>query len=158
TSNPACRTPEVVALAQAAYDDRVMPGGGLDPVRITALADALERAGATPELVAHLRADDPHVWGCWAVDAVLGREGSWPVSEPGKKEPVKPVVAPSTEFAPLQMLGDDPGSFSLLLTEFDRWAGTFEEAGQDGGGYGWHGVADALIRLKAPKLKKKVQF
>jgi hypothetical protein len=28
----------------------------------------------------------------------------------------------------------------------------------DGGGYGWHGVADALTRLKAPKLKKKVRF
>ena len=23
---------------------------------------------------------------------------------------------------------------------------------------GWHGVADALIRLKAPKLKKKIDF
>jgi hypothetical protein len=26
------------------------------------------------------------------------------------------------------------------------------------GGYGWHGVADALLRLKAPKLRKLVQF
>ena len=61
------------------------------------------------------------------------------------------------EFAPLQWIETD-GSFSLMLTEFDPWAATFEELDQEGGGYGWHGVADALVRLKTPKLKKKVQF
>jgi hypothetical protein len=61
------------------------------------------------------------------------------------------------EFAPLKLL-ESEGSFSLMLTEFDRWAGTFEEMGQDGGGYGWHGVADALVRLKAPKIKKKIKY
>src|SRR4051812_46384145 len=61
------------------------------------------------------------------------------------------------EFAPLRLLEAD-GSYTLMLTEFDRWAGTFEEVGQDGGGYGWHAVADALIRLKAPKLKRKVKY
>jgi hypothetical protein len=61
------------------------------------------------------------------------------------------------EIAPLRLL-DGEGSYSLMLTEFDAWAETFEEAGYEGGGYGWHGVADALIRLKAPKLKKKVRF
>jgi hypothetical protein len=25
-------------------------------------------------------------------------------------------------------------------------------------GYGWHGVADALVRLKAPKLKRKFDY
>jgi hypothetical protein len=61
------------------------------------------------------------------------------------------------EFAPLKML-DIEGSYSLLLTEFDRWAATFEEMGHEGGGYGWHGVADALVRLKAPALKKKIKY
>ena len=62
------------------------------------------------------------------------------------------------EFAPLQLIETTPGSFSLMLTAFDQWATTFEEMGQEGGGYGWHGVADALVRLKAPKLKKKLDF
>jgi hypothetical protein len=61
------------------------------------------------------------------------------------------------DLAPLKMLEGD-GSYSLMLTEFDPWAAAFEAAGHEGGGYGWHGVADALIRLRAPKLKKKVKF
>jgi len=47
----------------------------------------------------------------------------------------------------LQLLETD-GSFSLMLTEFEPWTATFEQMSQEGGGYGWHGVADALIRLK----------
>lgn len=66
-------------------------------------------------------------------------------------------TTPGDEFAPLKMLGDE-GSYSLMLTEFERWAETFEQLGQDGGGYGWHGVADALVRLKAPKLTKKITY
>ena len=62
------------------------------------------------------------------------------------------------ELAPLQLIETSSGNFSLMLTEFDKWAGTFEEMGQEGGGYGWHGVADALVRLKAPKLKKKINY
>jgi hypothetical protein len=61
-------------------------------------------------------------------------------------------------FAPLQLIETTAGNYSLMLTEFDEWAGTFEEMGQDGGGYGWHGVADALVRLRAPKLKKKFDY
>jgi hypothetical protein len=66
-------------------------------------------------------------------------------------------MAETNEFAPLRLL-EGEGSYSVMLTEFDEWAEAFEEAGYEGGGYGWHGVADALIRLKAPKLKKKVKF
>jgi hypothetical protein len=62
------------------------------------------------------------------------------------------------EFAPLQLIETTPGSYSLMLTTFDQWAATFEEAGHEGGGYGWHGVADSLVRLKAPKLKKKFDY
>jgi Immunity protein 51 len=47
---------------------------------------------------------------------------------------------------------------SLIFNDFDSTADTFEELGQDGGGYGWHGVVDALIRMKAPKLKRKLHF
>jgi hypothetical protein len=66
-------------------------------------------------------------------------------------------VPEKDDIAPLRLL-DGEGSISLMLTEFDEWAEAFEEAGYEGGGYGWHGVADALIRLKAPKFKKKVRF
>jgi hypothetical protein len=37
------------------------------------LVDALEEAGATGELVEHLRSPGPHVRGCWAVDLCLGK-------------------------------------------------------------------------------------
>src|SRR5262249_54146412 len=38
----AWRTPDVVALATAAYEDRLLPGGELDPGRLPVLADAVE--------------------------------------------------------------------------------------------------------------------
>jgi len=65
---------------------------------------------------------------------------------------------PDNEFAPLKLIETTPGSFSLMLTQFEPWAATFEQMSQEGGGCGWHGVADALIRLMAPKLKKKIDF
>ena len=70
---PHWRTPDVAALACAAYDDGVMPKGELDPVRLAILGDALEEAGAGGEVLDHLRGPGPHVRGCWAVDLVLGR-------------------------------------------------------------------------------------
>jgi hypothetical protein len=74
TLSPAWKTPQVVALAQAAYDQREIPSGTLDPVRLAVLADALEEAGCTdPELLGHLRSPCPHVRGCWVVDLLLGK-------------------------------------------------------------------------------------
>jgi hypothetical protein len=64
-----------VALARAAYDERHLPSGHLDPARLLVLADALEEAGATDaRLLGRLRSAGPHVHGCHAVDAVLGKE------------------------------------------------------------------------------------
>jgi hypothetical protein len=72
--SPACLTPPVVALAQAAYDQREMPAGTLDVARLAVLADALEEAGCTDSnLLGHLRGPGPHVRGCWAVDLLLGK-------------------------------------------------------------------------------------
>jgi hypothetical protein len=62
----------VVRLAQAAYEERQLPSGELDPFRLAVLADALEEAGATGELGEHLRSLGPHARGCWALDLVLG--------------------------------------------------------------------------------------
>jgi len=67
-------TPDVRALARAAYDERAAEGL-LDPVRLLVLADALEEAGCdNPDLLGHLRGPGPHARGCWALDLLLGKE------------------------------------------------------------------------------------
>jgi hypothetical protein len=64
----------VAKLAESAYEDRELPSGILDASRIAILADALEDAGCNDsELLAHLRSPGPHVRGCFALDAVLGK-------------------------------------------------------------------------------------
>lgn len=60
-----------VQLARAAYDER-LSSGELDPERLLILADALEDAGNSGAILAHLRSPGPHARGCWAVDLVLG--------------------------------------------------------------------------------------
>lgn len=73
--DPACLTPNVIHLATAAYDERSMPSGELDPARLAVLSDALEEAGCdTQDILTHLRSPGPHVRGCWAVDLILGKE------------------------------------------------------------------------------------
>jgi hypothetical protein len=73
--DPASRTPAVVSLAQAAYDERILPAGTLDPDRLAVLSDALEEAGCTDEqILVHLREPSPHVRGCWVLDLLLEKE------------------------------------------------------------------------------------
>jgi hypothetical protein len=61
-------------LARAAYENRSLPAGTLDAARLAVLADALEDAGLTDaEVLGHLRSGGPHVRGCFALDASLGR-------------------------------------------------------------------------------------
>jgi hypothetical protein len=73
TADTAWLTPTVVALAHAAYDQRLLPSGELDRDRLLVLADALEEVGGGGDLLDHLRLAGPHTRGCWAVDALLGR-------------------------------------------------------------------------------------
>jgi hypothetical protein len=74
----------VVKLAQAAYNERAMPEGVLDPARLAILADALEEAGCSDaEILGHLRGPGPHTRGCRVLDLLLGKErtvdgGTWP--------------------------------------------------------------------------------
>jgi hypothetical protein len=66
--------PAVLALAQRAYDDRLLPEGHLDPACLAALAGALGAASCSDaSLLAHLRSPGPHIRGCFALDAVLGK-------------------------------------------------------------------------------------
>jgi hypothetical protein len=70
----AWRDGTVVRLAQAAYEERLLPSGHLDPDRLAVLADALEEAGSTDaELIGHLRSPGPHIRGCFVVDLLLAR-------------------------------------------------------------------------------------
>jgi hypothetical protein len=71
--DPTRVTPVAVSLGRAAYDERLLPSGELDRVRLCVLADALEEAGAEEELLSHLRGPGPHVRGCWVVDLILGK-------------------------------------------------------------------------------------
>jgi hypothetical protein len=65
---PSWLTAKVVALAQQIYDSRAFD-------RLPLLANALEEAGCeNTEILAHCRAPGPHIRGCWAVDAVLGKD------------------------------------------------------------------------------------
>jgi hypothetical protein len=64
----------VKRLAEAVYDERELPSGHLDAARLAVLADMFEESGCTDaDLLAHLRGPGPHVRGCFAVDALLGR-------------------------------------------------------------------------------------
>ena len=64
----------MLSLAHAAYDERTLPSGHLDPARLAVLSDALEDAGCTDAAVlGHLRGPGPHVRGCHVLDLLLGR-------------------------------------------------------------------------------------
>jgi hypothetical protein len=75
TVDSAWQTPAITSLAQAAYEERILPGGELDAQRLAVLADALEEAGCPEQaMLDHLRHPGPHVRGCWPVDLLLARE------------------------------------------------------------------------------------
>jgi hypothetical protein len=64
----------IPTLAKVVYEERQLPSGHLDPVRLPLLADMLEDAGCSdPSILEHLRGPGPHVRGCWPVDLVLGK-------------------------------------------------------------------------------------
>ncbi|MBN9517063.1 hypothetical protein J0H58_00865 [bacterium] len=63
---PEWRTEAVVALARGIYEERAWD-------RMPVLGDALDDAGADPELVRHCREPGIHVRGCHVLDAALDR-------------------------------------------------------------------------------------
>jgi hypothetical protein len=67
-------TPTVVSLSLAAYNERLLPSGYIDPARLAVLADAVEEAGCTDRAILdHTRGPGPHVRGCWVVDQLLNK-------------------------------------------------------------------------------------
>jgi hypothetical protein len=74
-ADPFWLTATVVSLAQAAYDNRILPAGTLDATRLAIPADALEDAGCTnSDILSHCRSEGLHVRGCWVVDLLLGKK------------------------------------------------------------------------------------
>lgn len=70
-----------------------------------------------------------------------------------KKEP------PTDEFAPCRLVEHDDGTFSITFDAFEPAADVFAEHGyEDAGGYAWHGVVEAMVRARAPKIKKLVKY
>jgi hypothetical protein len=94
--DPAWLTPaggSVAKLARAAYHERALPAGTLDPARLAVLADALEEEGCKDkEILAHLRGPGPHVRGCWVVDLILEESGGFAVAPKGRKKRAAKVV------------------------------------------------------------------
>jgi hypothetical protein len=75
TIQPVWFTPTVTNLATVAYEERILPSGELDTVRLAVVADALEEAGCTnAEILGHLRSPSVHVRGCWGLDLLLRKE------------------------------------------------------------------------------------
>lgn len=69
------RPPLAFGLTRAAYDNRTLPEGTLDPARLAALADDLEAAGCTDsEVLGHLRLPGLHWRGCWPLDLLLDKK------------------------------------------------------------------------------------
>src|SRR5262245_41808404 len=69
------RPPAVLSISEAAYEERILPAGTLDPDRLAVLSDALEEAGCdNPDILSHLRGPGPHVRGCWVLDLLLEKE------------------------------------------------------------------------------------
>jgi hypothetical protein len=65
-------------IAQAVYEDRILPDGTLDNSLLAVLADALEEAGCIDtQILGHLRGPGPHIRGCFVVDAILGKEAGF---------------------------------------------------------------------------------
>jgi hypothetical protein len=70
----AWRTPEVLRVAEEAYDRPALFTGRIDTGSLAVLSDALEDAGcAENSILSHLRGTGTHVRGCWVVDACLGQ-------------------------------------------------------------------------------------
>jgi Immunity protein 51 len=69
------------------------------------------------------------------------------------------------EFAPAQLVTHENSEnrYSLILDPYGpiylTTGSVFEAHGLgEGGGYAWHGVVDALVRMRAPEIADRVKF
>jgi hypothetical protein len=72
--DPSWRTPTVMALAEAVYEESDPESRVLDNARLAVLADALDDAGCCDSAILnHCRGAGEHYRGCFVVDSILGR-------------------------------------------------------------------------------------
>jgi Immunity protein 51 len=62
------------------------------------------------------------------------------------------------EFAPSRLVTQDDGSFSLCFDDFNAASSIMDEKGLQGGGYTWHAIVEALVRLHAPEIQSVVNY
>ena len=70
------------------------------------------------------------------------------------------VPRPDPDFAPSRLVVH-PGAtprYSLIFDDFGPCADAFEARGSEGGGYAWHGLAEALLQVHAPALQGRIAF
>lgn len=62
------------------------------------------------------------------------------------------------QLAPCRLLEHGDGTHGLCFDDFEPTLPTFEAVDREGGGYSWHGVVDALVRMRAPHLRRKLSY
>lgn len=62
------------------------------------------------------------------------------------------------DLSPFKLIETEPGSFSLLSSEFAPYEEVFAACGYEGGGYDWEAVGRQVIRASAPHLGERVRF
>jgi hypothetical protein len=123
--DPAWLTPTVTRRAAAAYEKRALPSGELDPARLAALADALEKAGCQDAgFLGHLRGPGPHVRGCWPVDLVVQqrrRRGQRRAVKTARVTKLDDRPAPSWVFVQPRLLALRDGGYLSFAVGDDGW-------------------------------------
>lgn len=63
----------------------------------------------------------------------------------------------SDPYQPCKIIEVESG-YCLMFTEFECCEDTFTQMGKEGGGYGWHAVVDAMVRLKEPDIANALKY
>lgn len=66
-------------------------------------------------------------------------------------------AAENYDWSPCKIV-DFGDSYSLLFSKFEKSDEFLVGKGFHGGGYTWHGIVDALIRLHAPETASKLAY
>lgn len=59
---------------------------------------------------------------------------------------------------PCRMIDYGDGRFGVIFDDFGPTQDLLEEKEFEGGGYTWHGIVEALVRLYHPDLAKELEF
>jgi len=70
----------------------------------------------------------------------------------------RPEEEKMADLSPFTLIETSTGNFSLLLSEFSPADQAFTEAGYEGGGYSWEGVAKYLVQSSAPELERRFNY